>query len=300
MDKDPRAPQALPSLAGIPRVPLRHPGRWISGALSAAVLVFLVHAFATSKIEWDYVRRFLVAPAILHGVLNTLILTVCAMALGIALGLIVALMRLSSSPVSRFVASGYIWFFRGTPIYLQLLLWFNLALVFQTVGLPGVWQIGTVTLMTPFLAALLGLGVCQGAYTAEVIRAGILSIDAGQYEAAQALGMRRTQVMRKIVLPQTLRVIMPTLGNEVISMLKTTSLAAAIDYQEVIHSASLIYYVNNRVIELLCVCAVYYLVTVTVLSYLQRKLEQRLARSLNRVNPARAGTAAPNIVEATA
>lgn len=299
MDNDHRSAQPLPSLAGIPRVPLRHPGRWITAALSAAVMVFLVQAFATSKIEWEYVRQFLTATAILRGMGNTLILTVCAMGLGIGLGLLVALMRLSSNPVSRFVASSYIWFFRGTPVYLQLLLWFNLALVFQTVGLPGVWEVGTVTLMTPFLAALLGLGVCQGAYTAEVIRAGILSIDAGQYEAAQALGMRKTQVMRKIVLPQTLRVIMPPIGNEVISMLKTTSLAAAINYQEVVHSASLIYYVNNRVIELLFVCAIYYLVTVTVLSYLQRRLERRLARSLNRVNPGRA-VAAPKIVEVTA
>ena len=281
----------LPSLAGVPRVPLQHPGRWLTAALFAALLVFITHAFATSKIEWEYVRQFLTATAILHGIGNTLILTVCAMALGIGLGLLVALMRLSANPVASAIASGYIWFFRGTPVYLQLLLWFNLALVFQTIGIPGVWQVNTVTLMTPFLAALLGLGVCQGAYTAEVIRAGILSIDAGQYEAAQALGMRKAQVMGKIVLPQTLRVIMPPIGNEVISMLKTTSLAAAINYQEVIHSASLVYYVNNRVIELLCVCAIYYLVTVTVLSYLQRKLEQRLARSVTRVSVAR--SAAP-------
>lgn len=292
-------PSSLPSLDGVPRVPLRHPGRWVSATLSAVVLAFIVHAFATSKIEWDYVGQFLTATPILRGIGNTLILTACAMSLGIGLGLLIALMRLSANPVSRFVACGYIWFFRGTPVYLQLLLWFNLALVFQTIGIPGLWETNTVTLMTPFLAALLGLGVCQGAYTAEVIRAGILSIDPGQYEAAQALGMRKAQVMAKIVLPQTLRVIMPPIGNEVISMLKTTSLAAAINYQEVIHSASLIYYVNNRVIELLCVCAIYYLVTVTVLSYLQRKLEQRLARSVTRVNVARTAPAA-KIAEVTA
>lgn len=294
------ASAALPGLSGIAKVPLRHPGRWITGAACIAVLIFLLHSFANSKIEWSYVGDFFTATAIVRGMGNTLLLTACAMTLGLVLGLIVALMRLSGNPLARFLAGAYIWFFRGTPVYLQLLLWFNLALVFQTIGIPGVWEVSTVSLMTPFLAALLGLGVCQGAYTAEVIRAGILSIDSGQYEAAQAMGMRKAQVMRHVVLPQTLRVITPPVGNEVISMLKTTSLAAAINYQEIIHSASLIYYVNNRVIELLIVCAIYYLVAVTVLSYLQRRLEHRLARSQSRTTTAPPTAKAAEAVEVAA
>lgn len=272
----------LPPMAGVVRVGLRHPARWVTGALCVLALAFVVRAFAYGQIEWAYVSQFLTAKAILLGFGNTLLMTVLAMALGIALGLIAALMRLSENPVANAIAGGYIWFFRGTPIYLQLLLWFNLALIFPTVGIPGIWEARMVDVMTPFWAALLGLGVCQGAYTAEVIRAGILSVDAGQVEAARAVGMRGPQVMRHIVLPQTLRIITPPISNEVIGMLKHTSIAAVISYNEVMHTASMIYFVNNRVIEMLIVCSIYYLVTVTILSILQSFLEARLGRSLSR------------------
>lgn len=279
------APGAFPVLAGLARRRAPNIGRWIAAAACLLVLAFIVRAFANGRIDWPYVATFFAAPVILRGLANTLILTVAAMALGIALGLIVALMRLSRNPVSNAMAVGYIWFFRGTPVYLQLLIWFNLALVFPTIAIPGILEVKTVAVMTPFLAALLGLGICQGAYTAEVVRGGILSIDAGQYEAGQSVGMTRWQVMRHVVLPQTLRVITPPIGNEVISMLKATSLAAIVNYGELIHSASLIYYVNNRVIELLIVCAIYYLIAVTVLSILQRQLELRLSRSVDRARP---------------
>lgn len=276
------AERALPSMAGVPRTELKHPARWIAGIACIVLLVLLVRAFALGQIEWSFVGQFLTSKAILYGFGNTLLMTVLAMALGIALGLIAALMRLSDNPVAKAVAGGYIWFFRGTPIYLQLLLWFNLALIFPAVGIPGLWEARTVDVMTPFWAALLGLGVCQGAYTAEVIRAGILSVDSGQIEAAKAVGMRRAQVMRHVVLPQTLRVITPPIGNEVIGMLKHTSIAAVISYNEVMHTASMIYFVNNRVIEMLVVCSIYYLATVTILSFLQSLLEKYLGRSLSR------------------
>ncbi|CAN5519685.1 amino acid ABC transporter permease [soil metagenome] len=275
-------PASTASPAALVRRPAARPGRWVAGLLCVGVLAFLVRAFALGRIDWPYVATFFTAPVILSGLGNTLILTAASMALGIVLGLVAALMRLSQNPVSQAMASGYIWLFRGTPVYLQLLIWFNLALVFQTIGIPGLWEVKTVSVMTPFLAALLGLGICQGAYTAEVIRGGILSIDSGQYEAAQAVGMTKWQLMRHVVLPQTLRVITPPIGNEVIGMLKTTSLAAVVNYGELIHSASLIYYVNSRVIELLIVCAIYYLIAVTLLSLLQRMLEARLSRSTHR------------------
>jgi len=272
----------LPSLQGLRRRPAPRPGRWLAGALCLLALGFVARAFAVGRIDWAYVGTFLTAPVILRGLGNTLVLTVCAMALGVALGLATALMRLSSNIVASTVARAYIWFFRGTPVYLQLLLWFNLALVFPVLTVPGLLETRTVSVMTPFLAALLGLGICQGAYTAEVIRGGILSIDSGQYEAAQAVGMTRAQLMRHVVLPQTLRVITPPIGNEVISMLKTTSLAAVVNFGELVHSASLIYYVNNRVIELLIVCAVYYLIAVTLLSWAQKHLEAHLSRGIHR------------------
>lgn len=276
------AEQALPSMAGVPRSGLRHPMRWVVGAVCLILLAIVIRAFAQGQIEWSVVGRFLTARAILLGFGNTLLMTVLAMGLGILLGLVAALMRLSDNPVAQAIAGGYIWFFRGTPVYLQLLLWFNLALVFPSIGVPGLWEARTVDVMTPFWAALLGLGVCQGAYTAEVIRAGILSVDAGQVEAARAVGMRGPQVMRHIVLPQTMRVITPPIGNEVIGMLKHTSIAAVISYNEVMHTASMIYFVNNRVIEMLIVCSIYYLATVTILSFLQSLLESRLARSSSR------------------
>lgn len=276
------AEQTLPSMAGVARSGLKHPARWIAAIICLVLLALVVRAFAMGQIEWTFVGQFLTAKSILMGFGNTLLMTVLAMGLGIFLGLVAALMRLSDNPVANAVAGGYIWFFRGTPVYLQLLLWFNLALIFPVVGIPGLWEARTVDVMTPFWAALLGLGVCQGAYTAEVIRAGILSVDAGQVEAARAVGMRGPQVMRHIVLPQTLRIITPPIGNEVIGMLKHTSIAAVISYNEVMHTASMIYFVNNRVIEMLIVCSIYYLVTVTILSLLQNLLEKRLGRSLSR------------------
>lgn len=283
LTNDPTEPTHMfPSLEGLPRKRAAHIGRWLAAITCFVALAFIARAFAVGHIDWMVVGMFLTAPPILQGLVNTIVLTVAAMALGIALGLLAALMRLSRNPVASATAAGYIWFFRGTPVYLQLLLWFNLALVFPTLGLPGLWEARTVTVMTPFLAALLGLGICQGAYTAEVIRGGILSIDGGQYEAGHAVGMTRGQVMRHIVLPQTLRVITPPVGNEVISMLKATSLAALVSFGELIYSASLIYFVNNRVIELLIVCAVYYLVAVTILTLLQRQLEKWLGRSVDR------------------
>jgi len=271
-------PDALPSMANVARVSRRHPSRWVVAILCIVAFAFLVRAFAVGQIEWSFVGRFLTASAILTGFANTLLMTALAMTLGILLGLVAALMRLSSNPVAQLLAAGYIWLFRGMPVYLQLLLWFNLALIFPTIGIPGIWSARTVDLMTPFVAALLGLGVCQGAYTAEVIRAGITSVDPGQVEAAKAIGMRASQVMRRIVLPQALRVITPPIGNEVIGMLKHTSLAAVISYNEIMHTASMIYFVNNRVIEMLIVCTIYYLMTVTLLSLGQGWLERRLNR----------------------
>ncbi|RYB04637.1 amino acid ABC transporter permease [Lichenibacterium ramalinae] len=257
-----------------------HGGRWLAAALILAVLALLVRAFARGQIEWDYVGRFLTVPVILDGIVATVVMAVCAMALGIVLGVAVAIMRLTPNPVLRAVAAGYTWLFRGTPVILQLLLWFNLALVFPVIGIPGLWSGRAVDLMTPFFAALLGLGINQGAYTSEVVRAGLLSVDQGQYEAAQTIGMGRMTALRRIILPQAMRVIIPPLGNEFIGMVKTTSLASVIQYPEVLHNAENIYYANSRVIELLIVAGIWYLAVVSVLTPLQMLLERRFARGV--------------------
>ncbi len=273
----------FPDIAGLPVARRVHWMRWLSAALMLLMLGLLARAFANGQIEWNYVARFLTVPVILTGIRNTVIMAVLAMTIGIVLGLVVAIMRLSPNPVLKSVAAGYTWLFRGTPLILQLLLWFNLALVFPTIGIPGIWSGRAVDIMTPFLSALLGLGINQGAYTSEVMRAGMLSVDTGQYEAAQAIGMGRLRALRRIILPQAMRVVLPPLGNEFIGMIKATSLASVIQYPEVLHSAENIYYANSRVIELLIVAGLWYLAVVSVLTPCQMLLERRFARGAARV-----------------
>lgn len=258
-------------------------GRWISGALIIAILAVIGYAFATGKIEWQYFWQFMTVPTILAGVANTVLLAVLAMIIGVVLGTIFAIMRGSDNPIMRSVAFGYIWLFRGTPVLLQLMLWYNLALVFPTVGIPGVWSMRMIDLMSPFWAALLGLGLNQGAYTAEVIRAGLLSVDTGQYEAAKTIGMTRLRALRRIVLPQAMRVVIPPLGNEFILLIKTTSLASVIQFSEVMYNAGTIYYSNARVVELLFVAGAWYLILVSILTLFQIPLERHFAKgSLSR------------------
>lgn len=278
------APEAseLGSISHLKHVPRRYWGRYLATALIVIALLFVANAFAHGKIEWAYVAKFLTAQSILTGLVNTVVMSILAMALGIVLGVVTAVMRLSTNPVLSWVARGYTWLFRGTPVILQLLLWFNLALVFPTIGLPGVWEMRTVDLMTPFLAALLGLGINQGAYTSEVVRAGLLSVDVGQYEAAKAIGMPRLLALRRIILPQAMRVIIPPVGNEFVGMIKLTSLASVIQYAEMLHSAQNIYYANARVIELLIVAGIWYVVVVTLLSIVQSRVEAFYARGAGR------------------
>jgi len=188
-----------------------------------------------------------------------------------------AVMRMSQNPVTNAVAGLYIWFFRGTPVLLQLLLWFNLALVFPTVNLVF-WHGDMVDIMTPFLAALLGLGINEGAYMTEIVRGGILSVDRGQTEAALTIGMSHTGTMGRVVLPQAMRVITPTMGNEFIGLLKNSSLAAVIAYAELLRAAQKIYFVNYKVMELLIVAAAWYLIVVSIFTIGQMYLERYFGR----------------------
>ena len=274
----------FPDLTGLPAARRPHWGRWVSAAAIVAVLALIGRAFYQGQIEWSYVGRFLAVPVILDGIRNTVVMAVLAMALGIVLGAAIAVMRLSPNPVLAGVAAGYTWLFRGTPLILQLLLWFNLALVFPVLGIPGVWTAKAVVVMTPFAAALLGLGINEGAYVSEIVRAGLISVDAGQYEAAKSIGMRGGLALRRVILPQAMRVVVPPLGNQFIGMVKMTSLASVIEYAELLHNAENIYYANAKVMELLFVAAFWYLVVVTVLSFGQAALERRFARG---VAPAR-------------
>jgi len=283
LDGAPAAADAVADdTAALVRVRRRYWGRYVASVAIVAALAYIAAAFARGQIEWRVVGQFLTARSILTGLANTIVMTVLAMTVGVVLGVVTAVMRLSSNPVLGAIAQGYIWLFRGTPVILQLLLWFNLALVFPTLGIPGIAEYRTVDVMTPFLAAVLGLGINQGAYTSEVVRAGLLSVDTGQYEAAKSIGMPRLQALRRIILPQAMRVIVPPIGNELIGMVKLTSLASVVQYAEMLHNAQNIYYANARVIELLIVAGIWYLAVVTVLSLAQVRVERRFARGAGR------------------
>ena len=265
-------------IAQLRHVKPRHWGRLTAASILVVVLALLVRAFANGKIDWSAVGHFLTWPTILAGLVNTIVMSVAAMAMGLVLGVAAAIARTSRNPVLRSVAIGYAWLFRGTPVILQLLLWFNLALVFPVIGIPGLWSARAVVVMTPFVAALLGLGINEGAYVSEIVRAGLISVDTGQYEAAKSIGMPGSLSLRRIILPQAMRVVVPPLGNQFIGLVKTTSLASVIEYAELLHNAENIYYANAKVMELLFVAAFWYLVVVTALSVGQSRLERRFAR----------------------
>lgn len=266
-------------------VPRRHWGRWASAAAALAVAGLLVRALANSQIQWSVVGDYLTGKVILEGFVRTVWMTVLSMVLGMTLGVVFAVMRLSANPVVSGVAWLYVWIFRGTPILLQILLWFNLAIIFPTLSVPGVWSARTIDVITPVIAGVLALSVNEGAYLTEVIRAGISSVDEGQEEAASALGLGRVESLRSVILPQALRVIIPPVGNETIGMLKTSSLVAVISIHELLGSVQNIYFTNGRVIELLIVAGVWYMVATSVLSAGQYYLERHLGRSLSRARP---------------
>jgi polar amino acid transport system permease protein len=265
-------------------VPVRHYSRWVLGAVVALVVAWLGKSFAQANIQWPVVFDYFTNPQILVGVWHTLELTLLAMAMALVIGVTVAVMRQSANPVLRTVAMAFAWLFRGTPLLVQLLIWFNLSLIFDTFTIPGVVSVPMNHLMTPFVAALLGLGVNEGAYISEIVRGGILSVDNGQREAAAAIGMSRGKTMRRIVLPQALRVIVPPLGNEFIALLKYSSLAYTISYSELLNSANKIYTANFLVIELLFTASFWYLLLTSVFTVFQQMLETRLARGVPGAN----------------
>jgi polar amino acid transport system permease protein len=266
-------------------VPVRRWGRWVSALLVVLALLWLVNAFRQADVKWETTRHFLTVHTVLVGMGKTLWISVLAQAVGVVLGVVVAVMRSSGNPVTGAVGWLYVWFFRGTPVYLQLIIWYNLALIFPTMSFPGLGSSPTSDLMTPFMAALLGLGINEGAYMAEIVRAGIGSVDEGQTEAAQALGMSRGLLLRRVVLPQAMRVIVPPTGNEFINMLKTSALVSVVQYPELLISVQSIYTRNLQIVELLFTAAIWYLVLTSVFSVGQFYLERRFARGSSRSLP---------------
>jgi polar amino acid transport system permease protein len=275
----------------IKAIPVRRPGRWVAAAIILYLTAAIVKSVATNpRFEWGIIRHYFTSSRVLQGLITTLELTVLCMGIGIAIGIVLAVMRLSPNPLVSGASWLYIWFFRGTPVLVQILFWGFFAALYPRVSLgiplgPQFVHFSANSVITPFVAGMLALGLNEGAYMAEIVRAGIISVDEGQTEAAQSLGMTRLQTIRRIVLPQAMRVIVPPTGNETISMLKTTSLVSVIAVTELLYSVQLIYAVNYRTIPLLIVASIWYLIVTTVLSFGQYYLERYFARGAARELP---------------
>lgn len=260
--------------------PVPRPGRWVGAAILLVLVAMAANSLITNpEFQWPVVWQWLFSKTILTGVVYTLILTVGAMVLGTVLAIAMAVMRQSPNPVLRVVGTTYIWFFRGTPVYTQLIFWSLLPVIYPQLSIgipfgPEFVTFQTATVLSIFWMALLGLGFNEGAYLAEIIRAGINSVDKGQWEAATALGMSRRQIMTHIIMPQAMRVIIPPLGNETISMLKTTSLVAAIPF-----TYELTFVARDKgqqlfaPVPLLICAAIWYLVITSLLMVIQHYIE---------------------------
>jgi len=266
-------------------------GGWVLRIVVVLVILEVISKFLTADaMKWDVVGFYLFNQKVLNGVGLTLVLTAVAMILGCLIGLILALMKISQSLLLNVAADGYIWLFRGTPLLVQLLFWYNLASFLPSLSIgipfgPQFLEVDTNSVITSMVAAMLGLGLNEGAYMSEIIRAGIQSVDHGQSEAAAALGMSRRRAMSRVVLPQAMRVIVPPTGNQVISMLKGTSLVSIVAISELLYTVQVIYARTFETIPLLVVACIWYLLLTTVLSIGQHYIEKYYAKGANRTAP---------------
>ncbi|MEU9951256.1 MULTISPECIES: amino acid ABC transporter permease [unclassified Streptomyces] len=284
-DRSPAPPTPPAGPEAIKAIPVRHYGRYVSAVIAIAALFAIIYAFSQGKINWGAVPDYFFDDRIIKGVGQTLLLTVLSMVIGVVGGILLAVMRLSKNPVTSSIAWSYIWFFRGTPVLVQLFVWFNLGLVFEYINLGPIYKDYWSSFMTPLLTALLGLGLNEAAYMAEICRAGLLSVDEGQTEASHALGMSHSKTLRRVVIPQAMRVIVPPTGNEVINMLKTTSLVAAVQFYELFKYAQDIGQASGAPVEMYFLAAAWYLVMTSVLSVGQYYLERYYARGSSRSLP---------------
>lgn len=284
-EQPPTPPTPVAGPEAIKAIPVRHYGRYVSAVIAIAALVAIIYAFSQGKINWGAVPDYFFDDRIVKGVGQTLLLTALSMVIGVVGGILLAVMRLSKNPVTSSIAWSYIWFFRGTPVLVQLFVWFNLGLVFQYINLGPIYKDYWSSFMTPLLTALLGLGLNEAAYMAEICRAGLLSVDEGQTEASHALGMSHAKTLRRVVIPQAMRVIVPPTGNEVINMLKTTSLVAAVQFYELFKYAQDIGQASGAPVEMYFLAAAWYLIMTSVLSVGQYYLERYYARGSSRSLP---------------
>ncbi len=262
-------------------------GQWIATALVVAIVAFATNSVIRNpRFKWNVVGDYLFAGPIVDGIKLTLLLTVVAQTLGILLGVPLAIMRLSPNRIVSRVAWAYLWFFRGTPLLVQLIFWYNISALYPKVSLgipfgPVFWLGNANALVTPFAVAVLGLALNEAAYAAEIVRGGIVGVDRGQAEAAKALGTSRLRTLRRIVLPQAMRLIIPPIGNQTILMLKTTSLVSVLALADLLYSAQAIYARTFQTMPMLIVVSLWYLAITSVLTLAQHRLEQRFSRGVN-------------------
>ncbi|MCA5891782.1 amino acid ABC transporter permease [Isoptericola sp. NEAU-Y5] len=278
--------ESLPELLRARPVP--RPGRWVSAAVVLVLAAMAVNALVTNPaFRWDTVWLYLRDVIVVRGVMWTLVLTFGSMAIAVVLAILLAVMRRGDNPVMKSVAWFYIWFFRGTPIYTQLVFWGLISVLYPRLSLgvpfgPEFFVFTTRDVITAFWAALLGLALNEAAYLAEIVRAGLSSVDPGQAEAARALGMKDGKILRRVVLPQAMRVIVPPTGNETISMLKTTSLVIAVPFTlELTYATSAIGSRTYQPIPLLVVAALWYLLITSLLMVGQHFLERHYGRGFD-------------------
>ena len=269
-------------------VPLRHPWRWVSAAFLVALLSLFVYSLWSSpNINHEVISKYIFDGKVMAAALLTVTLTVVSMTIGTVLAIGLAVMRLSSNPVLKVISTGYVGFFRGTPLLLQIVFWGYLGIIYPTIdlGIPFTdviwWSEKTSLVFTSLVAGIIALSLNEAAYAAEIVRAGILSVDSGQAEAAKSLGMSSGYTLRRIVLPQAMRVIIPPMGNEFISMLKNTSLLQVVAVMELYARTSQISSQNLAQVELLVVAGFWYLVMTTVLSFPQSYLEKKYGRGFS-------------------
>jgi polar amino acid transport system permease protein len=273
-----------------PRVHRRGPLEYAAWALCVVVALGVARTLVTNEnYQWDVVGQYFTAPTVLAGLRLTIVLTILAMFFGTLLGLLIAVMRASPVRPVRLLASGYVTFFRGTPVLVQLIFWFNIAALYPNiaVGIPftGVSQAVDVnTLMSATTAAIIGLSLNEAAYLAEIIRGGFASVDKGQVEAADSLGMSSWTKLRRVIIPQAMPTVVPATGNQVIGMFKETSLVSVLGVAELLQSTQLIYARTYQVIPLLIVACLWYLLMTLALSYPQSLIEKRYSLVRSRVS----------------
>jgi polar amino acid transport system permease protein len=272
----------IPTAPELPIVHRRRWGSWLLGAAALLLVATIVAAGIQARIlDLPVFLDYLFSPLILTGAFNAVMLGTLALLIATAIGFVAALMRVSGNPILVALSSTYVYLFRGTPMLIQLIFWFNaVPIMFKTITIwlpfmdAPLVSMPTTAVVTPFIAALAGLSLAEGAYMSEIIRGGILAVDQGQRSAARALGMTQRKVLQQVVIPQAGRIIIPAAGNQYIMLLKSTSLASAVGYLELLRIATDIYSSNFRVVELLAVAAFWYLVMTAFATALQTALEK--------------------------